>query len=433
MDDAFITYRYGQNLAQGLGLVFNPGQYVQGSTSPGHMLLSSAVYALFGLHATPVAMAVIGCCAWNAQALALYRLLTPALGGAGAAVVALAIDLGVNGAAAWVPLETHLVAMLVLFAFVMLREQRFIGAAVCSGLAVFVRPDAAVAAALVLSAVLWELRARALVPLAWFAALALPWPLFATFYYGSPLPQTALTKFQRVGLFEYVFHELGHPSRRLLWAGAGIAWILIALAVALAGAVRLFKRDRRLLPYLTYGALHACAYAELRPFKLHTWHLYPWTSLFCVCVMSALLPLGLFVGSAALPRKAVHLLQVCLLTGLLLNAAVRFKAECVGLPKGYWSGQRDGAYQRVAEYLRQHANESDWFASIEVGTIAYYSGLSAYDLGGLVTRLDDPIGAHPVRFVVVNNSSMLRQTPSAQVFSAREGEFFANVYEPKKP
>jgi hypothetical protein len=30
-DDAFISYRYGQNLATGVGLVFNPGERVLGS------------------------------------------------------------------------------------------------------------------------------------------------------------------------------------------------------------------------------------------------------------------------------------------------------------------------------------------------------------------------------------------------------------------
>ncbi len=33
IDDAYITYRYAYNLARGQGLVFNPGEYVEGSTS----------------------------------------------------------------------------------------------------------------------------------------------------------------------------------------------------------------------------------------------------------------------------------------------------------------------------------------------------------------------------------------------------------------
>ena len=35
VDDAYISFRYSHNLAAGEGLVFNPGEYVEGSSSPG--------------------------------------------------------------------------------------------------------------------------------------------------------------------------------------------------------------------------------------------------------------------------------------------------------------------------------------------------------------------------------------------------------------
>ena len=39
-DDPFITLRYAANLVHGLGPVYNPGQHVEGFTSPLHLLLS---------------------------------------------------------------------------------------------------------------------------------------------------------------------------------------------------------------------------------------------------------------------------------------------------------------------------------------------------------------------------------------------------------
>ncbi len=33
-DDAFISFRYARNLVEGHGLVFNPGEYVEGYTNP---------------------------------------------------------------------------------------------------------------------------------------------------------------------------------------------------------------------------------------------------------------------------------------------------------------------------------------------------------------------------------------------------------------
>jgi hypothetical protein len=49
-DDAFITYRYAANLSQGHGLVYNHGEHVLGTTSPGYAgLLGSTVAILNGL------------------------------------------------------------------------------------------------------------------------------------------------------------------------------------------------------------------------------------------------------------------------------------------------------------------------------------------------------------------------------------------------
>src|SRR6266478_8931996 len=44
IDDAFINFRYSENLASGLGPVFNPGERVEGYTTP------AWVFLLAGLH-----------------------------------------------------------------------------------------------------------------------------------------------------------------------------------------------------------------------------------------------------------------------------------------------------------------------------------------------------------------------------------------------
>ncbi len=49
-DDPFITLRYAANLVHGYGLAFNPGQQVQGFTSPLHLLVAVVAYLLPGGH-----------------------------------------------------------------------------------------------------------------------------------------------------------------------------------------------------------------------------------------------------------------------------------------------------------------------------------------------------------------------------------------------
>ncbi len=46
IDDAYITFRYARNLADGLGLVYNPGEWVLGTTAPLWATILAAGYRL---------------------------------------------------------------------------------------------------------------------------------------------------------------------------------------------------------------------------------------------------------------------------------------------------------------------------------------------------------------------------------------------------
>src|SRR4030081_2329551 len=46
IDDAYITFRYARNLAEGLGLVYNPGEWVLGTTAPLWAVLLAGGYKL---------------------------------------------------------------------------------------------------------------------------------------------------------------------------------------------------------------------------------------------------------------------------------------------------------------------------------------------------------------------------------------------------
>jgi arabinofuranosyltransferase len=426
-DDAFITYRYGQNLADGAGLVFNPGERLLGSTSPGQMLLSAAVFALAGPERTPSVMSAIGCLAWSAEAIALFLLIAPALGRGAAAAIAAAVLLGATGAAAWVPLETHLTAAATLFAFASAARKRWHAALACAALASWLRPDALVAALLLVGLCAWERRGRALGPVLTFVALFAPWLVFASLYYGSPLPQSAVAKFQRASFGEYLVHELAYPSRVLMPELPAAAQIALTMALAGLGLYVLWRRAPRLLLLAAFGCSHAAAYLVLRPFMVHEWHLYPWTLVLCVLCFAGLAAAPGLVGAQA---GRVRLGWVCglLLAGLLAQAGLRSIQAAATLADGYWSGDRHAAYREVADYLGRHAREPVRFASVEVGTIAFYSGLPAFDLGGLVTRLGERMENYPVRFIVVDRAYLRSGIRARELFRTQHGDFLAVVY-----
>jgi hypothetical protein len=234
----------------------------------------------------------------------------------------------------------------------------------------------------------------------WRAALAYlavttPWLVYATVAYGSPIPQSAVSKFQYHSVLRYLDHLGLHPVGGLLpgTAGAVVAWVAVG-----AGALVAVRRDRRFALVFGYGLAHFGAYLLLRPHVAHRWHLYPLVLYATVFAMIALL-------AATRARWPVAVVAGLAIGGRLLYSAVDTVHHATHHPTNYWSGERDATYREVAAYLREHAGPDDAVASWEVGTIAYWSDRPMHDWGGLVTRepLRYEVGLEvPYTYIVVD-------------------------------
>ena len=55
-NDAFISFRYARNLLEGHGLVFNPGEYVEGYSNFLWVLELAALWGVFGWRPEHTAM-----------------------------------------------------------------------------------------------------------------------------------------------------------------------------------------------------------------------------------------------------------------------------------------------------------------------------------------------------------------------------------------
>jgi hypothetical protein len=62
LEDAYITFRYARNIAQGVGFVFNPGELVLGTTTPLQTLLLAALGRLFGPERIPLIAEILMPC-----------------------------------------------------------------------------------------------------------------------------------------------------------------------------------------------------------------------------------------------------------------------------------------------------------------------------------------------------------------------------------
>lgn len=243
-DDQMISMRYARNLAEGQGLVWNPGERVEGYTNFGWVMVMAAVHAAGAPdRLAPLFVKIVNWALACAVLLLTDRLLrrlvpdaSPLLHLSMLVATALSLDLlywTVNG------FETTLLAATFLWAMARTVDEapagRFTaGTCLLAGLLPVIRADAADFLLVVVAAGLaFGLRRRA-----WLLVLAiLPGAMHEAFrllYYGDWLPNTYYLKVAgRAGLF---------------WSGLGYAKGFVQdhpVAVGLALAAPVLARDRR--------------------------------------------------------------------------------------------------------------------------------------------------------------------------------------------
>ncbi|MGB6383067.1 MAG: hypothetical protein WBG51_17995, partial [Syntrophobacteria bacterium] len=143
-DDSFITLRYARNLVQGEGLVFNPGERVEGFTSMLWTLLLS-LCGLIGIDLLAAAR-ILGVVAGLTTIILTYRLFYALNASPVQSVLGLfaPLMLAVNGAfACWAGsgMETALFVCLTVGSYLMVLEERWVLATVLTSACILTRPE----------------------------------------------------------------------------------------------------------------------------------------------------------------------------------------------------------------------------------------------------------------------------------------------------
>ncbi len=200
-DDAFISFRYSQNFAEGNGMVFNVGEKVEGYSNFLWVFLVAIPHALFNADIILTARVLGIVC--SLVCVVLAYLLATRISGSGAAGVLAATITAVSGSfAAYGPsgLETPLFGLLVLGALLAVQWNRAIVAGVLVALATMTRPDGVVVAVAI---GLWFLfravrRGSGWWPVVSYVAaafvLVVPWTIWRIQYYGYLMPNAVAAK-----------------------------------------------------------------------------------------------------------------------------------------------------------------------------------------------------------------------------------------------
>lgn len=404
-DDAYITFRYAENLARHGALEFNLGERVEGFTN---FLWTAVLGGLFVLGAPPeIASRVLAALSGAATLLLVLRLARRA-DDTTLAFAAPALLAALPGFAAWSSggLETALFTALGLCGVALQLRDRSAAAGVVFALSAMTRPEGALLFAAATAAEL--LHTRRPNPRL-YAAFLIPFSAFYAWrfwYYGHPFPNTFYIKAEMSGA------SLRRGGRYLLgFARESGLWATIPL-LALYRA-----RDRRLaLHSLVLVPLYACYVASVGGdfMALHR---------FLVPIAPHL---ALIVHDGLRGRAWLRYVAVALIA-LAAGNAVRVDRDTLG-----FVGARDGidsiAYLRkfaddrviIGRWMRDNFPADTYVAVGGAGALPYASGFRALDSFGLsdayIAHHVRPAGDRPGHQKVAPLSYLLRRMPDLICF-----------------
>jgi len=203
-DDAMISMRYAHNMASGLGLVWNPGERVEGYTNFLWTLLLTLLHLLPISTATTSLYVLLASLVLSLTAIRLLRRLIHLLGGGDLVLLSVLLSyVGSKNLLAWSTsgFETILLMVMVLLSACRLveesrRQQPQLGTFLLIGVMSLVRADALLLSAIFFTIAFFTQDDKRRVVLLTIVSLILPVShfIFRYFYYGDWLPNTAYLK-----------------------------------------------------------------------------------------------------------------------------------------------------------------------------------------------------------------------------------------------
>ncbi len=381
-DDQFILYRYIDNLAEGYGFVYNIGEKVLGSTTPLFTLVATALKVILPTVPTPDLVAYLNISLLTAATFLFYKLCREFLEIPLSVFATLIVIFNLSRT---IPegMETPLF-LLTLFGFLLyLFRGHFVVSTIFLSLAVLTRPDAGLIA--VLAALYWWQKKgfwEALRLTILSLTVALPWLIFAFFYFGSFVPQSLLTKLHSSDI--YNLHPL-QAAKIQLASLSRIYWgrifdpehiplqimcnLLPFLSLAFLGAWHFFRKGGWLLAAIPLVYFFSFSISNPIIFPWYVSQMEPlWILLSCG---------GVAIILQKIPRFSFHVVLL-----VLFAAGPLF--FWMSLVWGEGQSTKLGAFDAGA-YIGEHLEAGERVGLSDIGIVGYVSKAPVVDFIGLVS------------------------------------------------
>jgi len=412
IDDAYITFRYAQNLLSGQGMVYNPGERVLGTTTPLYALLMAALGSLSGGPEAPfpILAVIISALFDGLTCLLLMRLAetleSPWAGRAAAqmrAAAPMSVTFAIGG------METSFLVLLMVATLYFHSSHRHILAAATASLSILARPDALLfVGPLGLDRLYRGMRRQRNSPsLAEALAFLLPllaWAMVGTSCYGNPIPHSILAKVSayRLPPVAGMVRMLQHFATPFFEdLAVGPRWVALGIilypALHLVGWRRTLRHKSSVWPLALYPLLYLVVFSAANPL-IFRWYLTPPLPMYLLGIFLGLDYLGRDLHAPLIPR-------ICLAAalGLTLNAWTLHPDHGLDRPAPEMAFIRlELAYEQAAADLRPLLRPDDVLAAGDIGALGYYTQARILDTVGLISPESIDYYPLPESFYTIN-------------------------------
>ncbi len=373
-DDAFITFRYAENIAQGYGFVYNIGEHVLGTSTPLFTLILAS-FAALGMTAVKASL-FISAVFSGLTAMVLYRFAQLLRFRWASWLPVMAYILFPRSLTADISgMETAFFTLLVTSAFYYQHKRLEIYAIGMATLATLTRPEGLWLLGLLL-VYNWYKR-----PDRWFsyvlvpAILLVPWVIFAEWYFGSVVPNSVTAKLA-------LYSQFGRPTPwqalRFMMAWHSVfGWILFVSAVI--GGWWLNRKQNFCWPVVIWFVGTVLFYMFSRT-MLFFWYIVP------------IYPMYLLFATAAAPflieRYGPLVTRLNIIKPALYGLVILVLLAADYVPVTHYRKQEQillDVHRQIGIYLNAEASENQLVAAEDIGYIGYYSRRRILDRDGLIS------------------------------------------------
>jgi arabinofuranosyltransferase len=406
-DDAYITYRYADNLLNGQGLVYNPGQRVFGSSTPLYVVWLAGIHSVARSVPTPD-LAVRANFIFYALTISGVFFLLTGLGSSTTLAALLAGLLAMRQSllqASLAGMETFLFTGLLVWSLWALVTRRFRLSAWLAGFSLLARPEGVLMVILFFTT--WLLERRKGRELVGLFLPGLAWVAFATPYFGTPIYHSILAKSRPLYPLPPGQALVTLITWLVSWTVGGwmlwpedllaVCFLLLAIVIVTAGSGYVVRAKAagasnriRTLVVPALLALFVLFYGISNPL-LFTWYFPPLDCLWFVALTS-----GVVYAAAWLKRKGRRAVAAVPFLGLLALVAgpallpIRSRIATRRPPtdlklESLADRSRAVDYRTTAEWLNRVVPPGDTVLSPEIGSLGYYYHGPVIDACGLVS------------------------------------------------